>query len=399
MLPQPPSGNMSFVPSDRISAGRHRLVAGEQGPWFALLVAARLAASAVAVGLVSLRGIAPYELLLLAYGPVSTAVLVFEPRTRRSPVMWVADSAIVLAMVFDSGDWRSPYYPLWLTTLPLPAAQVRLRVAVWIAAGVTLLYAVLSAIGGPAPPGRFGAISYETLVIHLALPFVLVSGLAYAAEALRQLRDERSRRERLAIEAERRRIAWELHDSAKQRVHAAHLMVSSLQRRLDGDLATAVERAAVELESAAADMDTSLAELRSPLEGRPLHEALRARADELTEPSGPRIAVRGTAPELPPLVAAHVYRIGCEALTNALRHADATAIEVAVEQDAGAFRVLVRDDGRGLPRERRPDASGLLAMESRAATIGAQLSIATDASGRGTTVALELPAAALGGAA
>jgi len=387
------------VRRDRITARRHQLVAGEQGPWLALLLAARLTTSALAVGLVLVRGLQPYELILLSYGPLSTLALALRPSLRRNPVAWFADCSIVLAMVLESGDWRSPYYPLWLTTLPLAAVQVRLRWAVWLAAGVTLVYATLAAVGGPAPPGRFGPISYETLAIHLTLPFALVSGLAYAAEALRQLRTERARRERLAIEAERRRIAWDLHDSAKQRVHAAHLMVSSLQRRLDGDLAHAVERAAVELESAAADMDTSLAELRSPLEGRPLHEALRARADELAEPNGPSIAVHGAADELPPLVAAHVYRIGCEALTNALRHAGASAIDVAVEQDADALRVLVRDDGQGLPQVRRPDASGLLAMESRAATIGAHLSIEPGRAGRGTVVALEVPATVLGGAA
>ena len=41
-------------------------------------------------------------------------------------------------------------------------------------------------------------------------------------------------RQQLAIEAERKRIAWELHDSAKQRVHAAHLVLSLLEPRLEG---------------------------------------------------------------------------------------------------------------------------------------------------------------------
>ena len=68
----------------------------------------------------------------------------------------------------------------------------------------------------------------------------------------------RCERERLAIEAERRRIAWELHDSAKQRLHAAHLLVSSLEDRVGNGLTMTVQRAAVELESAAADMDVLL---------------------------------------------------------------------------------------------------------------------------------------------
>ncbi len=66
----------------------------------------------------------------------------------------------------------------------------------------------------------------------------------------------------------------------------------------------------MELESASSELDTSLAELRSPLEGRPLADALRARAHELTTDDGPRISVRGSSPDLPPLIAAHAYRIG-----------------------------------------------------------------------------------------
>ena len=104
--------------------------------------------------------------------------------------------------------------------------------------------------------------------------------------------------ERLAIEAERKRIAWELHDSAKQRLHAAHLLVTSLHGRVPAPLDKTVSRAAVELESAASDMDTSLAELRSPLEGRRLDEALRIRADELAPSGEPRIVVTGRAPDL-----------------------------------------------------------------------------------------------------
>ena len=64
----------------------------------------------------------------------------------------------------------------------------------------------------------------------------------------------------------------------------------------------------------------------------------------------PRSRSRG-ARRLPPLVGAHVYRIGCEAITNALRHADATAIDIELG-GAAAPAAAVGDDGRGLPQER-----------------------------------------------
>jgi len=156
-----------------------------------------------------------------------------------------------------------------------------------------------------------------------------------------------------------------------------------------------IARAAVELESAASDMDTSLAELRSPLEGRRLDAALRARATELDRADGPRIDVSGDAPELPPLVGAHAYRITSEALSNALRHADATSIAITFSREPHALRVQVRDDGRGLPEQARPGATGLIAMENRAATIGAQLMFST--SSAGTRIELDIPLERNGG--
>jgi len=250
----------------------------------------------------------------------------------------------------------------------------------------------VAVLGGPVP-GRLQLRSTETLAIHVSLPFMLVVALAYSAEALRRLSAERSARERLAIEAERRRIAWELHDSAKQRLHAAHLLVTSLNGRVPEPLGPTVARAGVELESAASDMDTSLAELRSPLEGRRLDEALRSRAAELAPAGRPRVEVSGEAPELPPLVGAHAYRIAGEALTNALRHADAETIRIDFSRGHGSLRLAVSDDGRGLPAERRPGATGLEAMENRAASIGAQLTVGRPEGG-GTRIELDIPLSA-----
>ena len=258
-------------------------------------------------------------------------------------------SIATLALVVSSGDWRSPYYLMWLASLALPATHLPLRRAVLLALGATTAFLTVAIAGGPVP-GRLQLVSTETLAIHLSLPLLLVCSLAYAADALRRLSRERETRERLAIEAERRRIAWELHDSAKQRLHAAHLLVSSVQDRVAPELAALVGRATIELESASSDMDTSLAELRSPLEGG----ASTRRCGRGRRRWPPRatlhISVRGSAPELPPLVAAHVYRIACEAITNALRHADATAIVVQLLDARTTFR-------RHRPRQRARTAA------------------------------------------
>ncbi len=364
-------------------------------PWLGFFLAARLVATAFAAALVLWGGMSGGEAAMLMYGPISTLVIGLSPRIRHMPITWVIDSGVTLLFILASGDWRSPFYLLWLSTLALPATSVPLRRAPWFALGASFAFLVVAFIGGPAW-AALRVSSTETLAMHLALPFLLVCSLAYAASALRRLAAERGERERLAIEAERRRIAWDLHDSAKQRLHAAHLLVSSLQGRVEDRLEPIVGRACVELESAASDMDTSLAELRSPLEGRPLDEALRSRAAELAPDPGPEISVRGTAPPLPPLVVAHVYRIGCEAITNALRHADATAIDVSMQSDDRHLRLRVADNGSGLPDGADRHGTGLAAMENRAATIGARLDLA-EAPGGGTVVDLEMPLTENGG--
>jgi signal transduction histidine kinase len=361
-------------------------------PWLELYIAARLVAAGIAVALLVWGGTNEIELALAAYGPLSTLLLARFAGLRASPWVWTADFAVTLTLVVASGDWRSPFYLMWLASLALPATHLRLAHAVLLAVGACAAFLAAAVIGGPAP-GHLQLISTETLAIHLSLPLLLVCSLAYAAEALRRLGSERLQRERLAIEAERRRIAWELHDSAKQRLHAAHLLVSSLQGRVPEGLDDLVGRATIELESAASDMDTSLAELRSPLEGRRLDEALRARVGELAPSGMPRVRVQGSAPELEPLIGAHTYRIACEAITNALRHADAANVTVELDSRPGAVTLLVTDDGRGLPESTRPAANGLLAMRSRAATIGARLDIRPGPHGTGTVVELRLPAA------
>jgi signal transduction histidine kinase len=364
-------------------------------PWLAFLLASRLVATAFAAALIAWGGMSGPEALMLLYGPLSTAAIAGWPRLRRMPQAWAFDFSVTLAFILASGDWRSPFYLLWLSSLALPATSLPLPNASYLAVAATFAFLAVAFIGGPAW-NALQVSSTETLAIHLALPLLLTGSLAYAANALRRLGNERAQRERLAIEAERRRIAWELHDSAKQRLHAAHLLVSSLQGRVREELEATVGRASVELESAASDMDTSLAELRSPLEGRPLDEALRERAIELAPDPGPAVTVAGKAPPLSPLVSAHVYRIGVEAITNALRHADATRIDVRLESGDGRLRLRVADDGQGVLDTNCRHGTGLVAMENRAATIGARLDVESSA-GQGTVIDLHVPITDTGG--
>lgn len=378
------------APASTTSGGRW----GRLPRWLGLLLVFRALSAATAVALLSVHRVTDFDgtliIVVAAYTVGTAGALIQWPGLVHRPPVWIADVTVVYVLLFVSGDWRSPFYLLALTSLALPAAALGTRAALVLGAAYTLAYGIAARIIGPDPLALGTQASVETLATHLVLPGLICLGIGYAAETLRRLEQQRVRAERLAIETERRRIAWELHDSAKQRVHAAHLVLSSLAGSEDPRTSAVVEQVLGELQAASADMDTSLAELRAPLVGRPLGEALRERAEALSVESGPRLEVRGEIPSLGPVQTAHAYRIAAEALTNAIRHAEATLVEVHIRSDGEHAEVVVSDDGRGMPLRSRPGSTGMLAMRNRARTIQGSVRIAP-AGDRGTAVTLRFP--------
>jgi signal transduction histidine kinase len=365
--------------------------------WFALLTMTRVLGALLAIALLLAHRVTHADPLLAAltagWTPISLSILRQTETWDWAPAVWILDAAAALGLVLAGGDWRSPFYVFALTTLVLPATSLPWRVAVVWGLGFSACYAGVAVLTEKVPADTLtNTIRLETLATHLFVPVVITTTLAYSSLLLERLRMARGESERLVLQAERQRIAWELHDSAKQRVHAAHLMLSALdrdaadeqdQRLLDGALA--------ELRNATADMETSVAELRTPLDGRPVDELLRERAEELSRAGTARIDVSGRLPALPPLVAAHTYRIAAEALTNAVRHAGCSAILVTLASSVDGVSLTIADDGVGMPSTPRPSGNGLRSMHGRAETIGAQLHIGPGPGGRGTAVALALP--------
>jgi signal transduction histidine kinase len=107
-----------------------------------------------------------------------------------------------------------------------------------------------------------------------------------------------------------------------------------------------------------------------------------------------RVIGEGQARPLNPMIRDDVYRIGREALVNALRHSGATRIEVGVECRRHHLRVLVRDDGSGIDAEvlraGRDGHWGLSGMRERAQRIGGTLRV-WSRPGAGTEIELSVP--------
>jgi signal transduction histidine kinase len=208
---------------------------------------------------------------------------------------------------------------------------------------------------------------------------------------------ERARAGSDARQAERARIARELHDSISQDLFSLSLLAAGLRKALRGDRALAPEVAAMERTAARAmrEMQALLLELRPvALEDAGLVPAVT----ELCQAYQARLAIKITA-ELDEVcmdaAAEHaVLRIITEALGNAARHGRPEAIVVRLGQQDGAVMVEVRDNGRGFDpgavAERH--GMGLSLMRERVTELGGEF-LLDAAPGQGAAIVVQLPVA------
>lgn len=222
----------------------------------------------------------------------------------------------------------------------------------------------------------------------------VVAGLNQMLARLETERRENSRQTLAALEGERWRITQELHDEIGQRLTGLLLQLGTLVPELSPELR---ERVSAIQESARAALDEVgvLAWQLRPgiLDDLGLLRALDALVESLEE-QAPRVRLRSSLPASLPALGAEeelaIYRIVQEALTNAIRHAGAGEVALAVVVEGDRLRVSVTDDGVGIPRRQAEDA-GIRGMRERALAIGATIAIGTPRGG-GTRVALRVGA-------
>ena len=199
---------------------------------------------------------------------------------------------------------------------------------------------------------------------------------------------------------ERRLLAREVHDQLGQLLTAARIDIRLLERRTEEGLATDREETLRDLGAALSSIDQAIASvqdismlLRPPaLEAGGLLGALRWQAAEFQRRHGIACSLRQAGAdyvEPPPFVAGELLRICREALTNVLRHADATRVLLQVSVRGRNLLVRVCDNGVGIARHAAasPHAIGLAGMRERAGSISASLAIHGRPS-RGTILAI-----------
>ncbi len=200
--------------------------------------------------------------------------------------------------------------------------------------------------------------------------------------------------------AERERIARELHDTLLQSFQGVVLFFQSLADRIppDSALRTPIEKGLDHADAALAEGRDRVRELRSEAGQNDLAQALRDAVAEMVTGETPRfrLIVEGTPRPLYPLVSEEVLRIAQEAVRNAIQHAGASTIEVALTYAGKDLRLIVQDDGVGIPESVLASGSrdghyGIVGMRERAEQIGGRFSLASR-TGAGTEMLLTVPA-------
>jgi signal transduction histidine kinase len=230
-----------------------------------------------------------------------------------------------------------------------------------------------------APPGAEERLSEFTELVATAIA---------NAESRAQLAASRARVVAAGDET-RRRIERDLHDGAQQRLVSLSLELRAIEARVPAELH--------ELKGQLAEVATGVAEVTEELRemSRGIHPAILSRG-------GLAAAVRALARRsavpvdvdvsldrpLPERVEVAAYYVASEALTNAAKHAQASAVSVELAAEDGSVRLLIRDDGVGGADP--TEGSGLLGLKDRVEALGGTIEIASPA-GAGTSLLVVIP--------
>ncbi|HYY73214.1 MAG TPA: ATP-binding protein [Solirubrobacterales bacterium] len=210
-----------------------------------------------------------------------------------------------------------------------------------------------------------------------------------ANSALRRLNER--------LEEEAKRIARTLHDDAAQLLASAHLALAEMSRDLSPSARGRVEAIRGLLDGIESELRRLSHELRPMiLDDLGLLPALQFLASGIAKRTGLQVEVTGsTNGRLSPTVELAVYRIVQEALTNAVRHANAERVKVRLLHEPQVIRCSIADDGVGFDAGKvlsrgAGSGLGLVSIRERLDAVRGSLQI-TSAPGRGTKVHVTIP--------
>ena len=227
--------------------------------------------------------------------------------------------------------------------------------------------------------------------------FKSLSGkLNLLTEAVQKAENQSLVKEEALIEKERKRIARDLHDTVSQELFAAHMILSGVSQqalKLDREkMLTQLQSVAAILETAQKDLRVLLLHLRPvELEEKSLVEGIQILLKELEDKSDLKVSLKQNVSKLPKKIEEHIFRILQELISNTLRHAQASCLDVYLYQTDVELQLKVVDNGIGFQLGSLDDLSyGLRNIKERVEDMAGTVQLLT-APKQGLAVDIRIP--------
>ena len=227
--------------------------------------------------------------------------------------------------------------------------------------------------------------------------FQSLSGkLNLLTEAVQKAENQSLVKEEAIIEKERKRIARDLHDTVSQELFAAHMILSGVSQqalKLDREkMQTQLQSVAAILETAQKDLRVLLLHLRPvELEEKSLVEGIQILLKELEDKSDLKVSLKQNVSKLPKKIEEHIFRIVQELISNTLRHAQASCLDVYLYQTDVELQLKVVDNGIGFQLGSLDDLSyGLRNIKERVEDMAGTVQLLT-APKQGLAVDIRIP--------
>lgn len=227
--------------------------------------------------------------------------------------------------------------------------------------------------------------------------FQSLSGkLNLLTEAVQKAENQSLVKEEAIIEKERKRIARDLHDTVSQELFAAHMILSGVSQqalKLDREkMQTQLQSVAAILETAQKDLRVLLLHLRPvELEEKSLVEGIQILLKELEDKSDLKVSLKQNVSKLPKKIEEHIFRILQELISNTLRHAQASCLDVYLYQTDVEVQLKVVDNGIGFQLGSLDDLSyGLRNIKERVEDMAGTVQLLT-APKQGLAVDIRIP--------
>ena len=316
------------------------------------------------------------------------------------------DLVVISFSTAISGGFNSPYFVVYYFAVAVFAYVFTSPrfVLTWttLVAGI---YSVLSFTVEPAldlAAKEEQHLFYRVLVLYgVAAVVSIISGLERESRRKGLERERELQRRERELQRQRIELSQSIHDTTAQWAYMVGLGVEGAMELAD----ETQEELRAKLRLVAELSRSAMWELRHPIDGgqifrgEALGEVLEAHAATFTVITSvpAELAQQGREPPLSIIDRSLLFSIAHNALTNVIRHANASEVIINLDCDGEELRLSVSDDGIGLPEDYEARGHGFRNMRADAGRMGGVLEVQSDGDGGGTTVTCVVPYQALRG--